>query len=903
MHFAPAAPAPLPASPPGAGTLPGRTPQEMLGLVRRLNQIGFWQRDLATGAAHWDDTMLAMWGLPPGSPPPTHAEAMARVVPADREACARAWAQPPDPETPRSLVYRVMQPSGEVRVLRSTWMVAPAADGQLHTFGMALDLTSEWTAQEQRVVQAEQFELGAALTGLALWRLDLGTGEYLLNDQCREMYGLRPGERFTRELLLARIHPDDHAEVARARAAVMEAPGAVEVEYRLMLPGREPRHVLTRCHALRDDQERPTWLIGAVIDITAQRRSMAQLMALGERLQLAVSTARLGIWEVDYDENVLYVDEGICAIYGMPAGTHRLTVEQFRPYVHPEDLPRLTHEVEMLPRRGGRPGTIEFRIIRPDGTVRHVFSNFSGKLDGKGRVCRLLGTNYDITERVEGERAAQVVRERLELATRATGIGIWEAEVSGTGLRWNDQMYRLFGRMPGERPPEEILDEAVDPATRRDQSRRLRAAAAGKAYEYQFLARLPDGSQRWITSRGTPMRDDHDQITRVTGVSWDITEQMLAQAAERASQAKSELLSRLSHELRTPLNAILGFSQLLSLGERSALPERSRQHLDHIHQAGTHLLHLVDEVLELSKIEAGAVTLGIAPTALLPLVQEALALVQPLVGQRDLVVDVQVAPDLHVHADPVRLRQVVLNLLSNAAKYNRPQGRIAVRAGAADDAVRLSVSDTGAGLSASQREQLFRPFARLGQDARGIDGVGLGLVITQRLVEMMRGRIEVDSQPGQGSTFAVTLPSAGTAAVPAIEASPRPALRLSHGPTGTVLYVEDNEVNALLFENVLSFRPGVRLLMASNLTEALDHGEETRLDVAFIDLSLGHESGYDVMHALRGRQPGCRYIALTASAMPQEKERALHAGFHEFWTKPLNVDAVLQGLDRLLSHA
>ena len=449
MDTAPAAPTLPPASAPGVGTLPGLTPQEMFALVRQLKQIGFWQRDLATGAGHWDDTMLAMWGLPPGSPPPTHAEATARVVPADREACAQAWARQPDPGTPMTLVYRVVQPSGEVRVLRSTWTVAPAADGHLHTYGMALDLTSEWTAQEQRVVQAEQFELGAALTGLALWRLDLGTGEYLLNDQCREMYGMRPGERFTRELLLARIHPDDHPEVDRARAEVMDAPRAIEVEYRLMLPDREPRHVLTRCHALRDGQGRPTWLIGAVIDITAQRRSMAQLKALGERLQLAVNTARLGIWEVDYDENVLYVDEGICAIYGMPAGTRRLTVEQFRPYVHPEDLPRLTHEVAMLPRREGRPGAMEFRIVRPDGTVRHVFSNFSGKQDGRGRVHRLLGTNYDITERVESERAAQVARERLELATRATGIGIWEAGLSGAGLHWNDQMYRLFGRMPG----------------------------------------------------------------------------------------------------------------------------------------------------------------------------------------------------------------------------------------------------------------------------------------------------------------------------------------------------------------------------------------------------------------------------------------------------------------------
>ena len=895
---APAEPAPV-STPPAIPALPGRTPEQMFELVRGLKQIGLWQRNLRTGEAHWDDTMLALWGLPPGSPPPSREHATARVVPSDREACERAWHEQPAPGQTMALVYRVVHPSGDVRVLRSTWMVERDAHGDLHTFGMALDLTSEWVAQEQRVIQAEQFDLGTNLTGLALWRLDLDRNEYLLNEQARVMYGLRPGEQLTREMLLERIHPDDHGKVNQARVDVMEAPRSIEVEYRVVLPGQSARHVLTRCHALRDGFGRATWLVGAVIDITAQRQSMEQLRALGERLQLAVNTARLGIWEVDYDENVLYVDEGICEIYGMPPGTRRLTTEQLRPYVHPEDLPRLHHEVVMLPQRDGRPGTIEFRIVRPDGSIRHVYSNFSGKHDAAGRVHRLLGTNYDITARVESERATQAVRERLELATRAAGLGIWETDLSDGSQQWDEQMFRLFGHEPHARSPREIWEAAVDATTREDLAQRLRATASGLSFDHQFLARLPSGEQRWLAVRGTPMRDASGRITRAMGVNWDVTEQALAQAAERASQAKSELLSRLSHELRTPLNAILGFSQLLALGERSGLTERSRQHLDHIHQAGTHLMHLVDEVLELSKIEAGAVTLRIAPTALLPLVQDALALVEPQVRQRSLRLQVQVDPTLHVQADPVRLRQVLINLLSNAVKYNRPAGLVVVSARPAGDTVRLAVSDTGHGLAPAQQEQLFQPFARLGQEARGVDGVGLGLVITKRLLEMMHGRIEVKSDPSAGSVFTLTLPSAGTAAHGAVEAHPRP-VHLNHDTRGTVLYVEDNEINALVFENVLSFRPGVRLLMAVNQAEALAHCADVPLDVAFIDLSLGLESGYDVLQAMRVHQPACRYIALTASAMPQEKERALREGFHEFWTKPLNVDAALRGVDRLL---
>jgi PAS domain S-box-containing protein len=370
--------------------------------------------------------------------------------------------------------------------------------------------------------------------------------------------------------------------------------------------------------------------------------------------------------------------------------------------------------------------------------------------------------------------------------------------------------------------------------------------------------------------------------------------------AERANRAKSEFLSRMSHELRTPLNAILGFGQLLAM-DRSD-PARAA-HVREILTAGRHLLELINEVLDLARIEAGHFSVSVEPVALGPLVDECMGLLRPQAEARGITLHGGAADvPWTVRADRTRLRQVLLNLIGNAIKYNRPQGRVSVHAVADGDVVRLRVDDTGPGLDAAQRARLFVPFERLGVADPQIEGTGIGLALSKRLIELMGGAIGVDSRPGEGSSFWVELPravepavaiAAPSAAGEAVAAAPATSPRID------VVCIEDNEANARLVEHICALRPAVRLHTATTPAEGLALAHAHRPALVLLDIHLPGMDGFAVLERLRA-DPATRdvpVIAVSANAMPRDIERARAAGFDDYLTKPLQVTDVLQLLD------
>ncbi|MFP5399691.1 MAG: ATP-binding protein [Gammaproteobacteria bacterium] len=373
--------------------------------------------------------------------------------------------------------------------------------------------------------------------------------------------------------------------------------------------------------------------------------------------------------------------------------------------------------------------------------------------------------------------------------------------------------------------------------------------------------------------------------------------------AERASHAKSEFLSRMSHELRTPLNAILGFAQLLGLA-RPPLPEAEAKKVQQIESAGWHLLELINEVLDLSRIEAGAMTMSPEPLELAPVIAEALALVEPQAAERGIAlrrhgVD---AAGLWVRADRRRLLQVLGNLLSNAVKYNRAQGAVTVTAHRRAQRVVVTVADTGRGFTAEQLERLYQPFTRFEGEGEAIPGTGIGLVITRRLVELMDGSLQVESTHGAGTLFSFELPAIAPAAGgPSPEAPRAPSLPAGGDHAMRVLYVEDNPSNVTLFEQVLSLRPGVRVSVARDGLAGLAMARAQRPDVAVVDIDLPGIDGLELARRLRA-DPAMRalpLIALSANAMPADVEQARRAGFDAYLTKPLDVAQLLAEIERL----
>jgi CheY-like chemotaxis protein len=355
----------------------------------------------------------------------------------------------------------------------------------------------------------------------------------------------------------------------------------------------------------------------------------------------------------------------------------------------------------------------------------------------------------------------------------------------------------------------------------------------------------------------------------------------------------------MSHELRTPMNAILGFGQLLAMDARS---QDQKESVEHILKAGRHLLGLINEVLEISRIEAGRLRLSLEPVPVGETLRAAVDLVRPLATERGVALETG-APDgqQHVLADRQRLQQVLLNLLSNAVKYNRAGGSVVVScATAPGDRLQIRVTDTGPGIAADSLPRLFVPFERLGAEASGMEGTGLGLALTRHLVEAMGATIAVESQVGVGTTFSIWLPLAATPALaPAAAAGERQVAAPGLQRPQRVLYIEDNLSNLRLVERIMERRPNVKLLSAMQGRVGLDLAREHQPDLILLDQHLPDVQGDEVLRALRGdpRTRAIPVVILSADASAGQIRRLLEAGARAYLTKPLDVSRLLAVLD------
>jgi PAS domain S-box-containing protein len=372
--------------------------------------------------------------------------------------------------------------------------------------------------------------------------------------------------------------------------------------------------------------------------------------------------------------------------------------------------------------------------------------------------------------------------------------------------------------------------------------------------------------------------------------------------ADRANQAKSEFLSRMSHELRTPLNAVLGFAQLLEI---DSLTGGQRDSVDHILRGGRHLLGLIDEVLDISRIEAGHLSISLEPVLLSEVIRETSELIQPVAATWKVQIDAEPseAGDRYVLADRQRLKQVLLNFLSNAVKFNRSGGTVKLSVEEVPgDRLRLSVTDTGPGIAPRLIERLFTPFDRLGAETRGVEGTGLGLALSKRLVEVMGGAVGVDSVVGQGSTFWVELPRAECPMARTAPAAIIPDEALA--TRGVVLYIEDNLSNLRLVERLLAHRPNVKLFSAMLGSLGLGLAREHHPGLILLDLQLPDIPGAEVLERLQ-RDAGTSQIpvvVISADATAGQIQRLRAAGAREFLTKPLDVRRFFQLVDDVLKN-
>jgi len=435
-------------------------------------------------------------------------------------------------------------------------------------------------------------------------------------------------------------------------------------------------------------------------------------------------------------------------------------------------------------------------------------------------------------------------------------------------------------------------------------------AAAVTGREMRYVRK--DGSVVDVQVRMALGRAEAGEPDYAVAVTEDITERVRLREAERArlvaeeaTRAKDEFLSRMSHELRTPLNGILGFAQVLLADPADPLSAEQRKRVEHIGTAGWHLLAMINDLLDLSRIEAGTVRLSLEPLALDHLMRETVAMVSSAAARQGVAIRVDIDPDAdRVQADATRLKQVLANLLSNAIKYNARGGTVTVVARRhGQDEIVTTVSDTGHGMSPLQLAELFQPFNRLGRDSGPVQGTGIGLVVTKRLVELMNGRIDVSSEEGHGSAFAVTLAAAG--GEPAADASRAIEARAGaahYGPR-RVAYLEDNLLNVEVVRALLSSRPQIRLDVYTRAADALAAIREDGFDLLLLDMSLPDARGIDVLRRLKSdpTTEALPVIVVSADTISDHVREALRAGARAYIAKPIEQVRALEEIDRALA--
>jgi PAS domain S-box-containing protein len=628
-------------------------------------------------------------------------------------------------------------------------------------------------------------------------------------------------------------------------------------------------------------------------------------MRAGARLRAVLEHSPSSIFMKDMSGRYLYVNAEWCRLSGIDAAqaVGRTTADCW-----PRNAGSIAENERRLAELDG-PLIHDEQLITPDGTRDFIVERFYLR-DADGRPTALCGIATEITERKQMELELARRDLLLQAVLRASPDIITIVDRDGRPHQVSDSEVRIFGDSYRDLdPPEQYaIVHENDRERVKEAFSRLADASLGRM-NIRYRVRHKDGHYLIVDSRAQAMFDDNGDFAGAVVVTRDVTEKTAAErtlnaareAAERASAAKTEFLSRMSHELRTPLNSVLGFAQLLKMDE---LPGDQMDATEHILAAGRHLLDLIDEVLDIARIESGHLELAMVPVPVARIVTEAVELTRPLARRSgiSIEVDLEAVEGRKVYADRQRLLQVLLNLLSNAVKYNRPNGSVRVvcsEVGASR--LRFEVTDSGRGILPGDHDRVFEPFDRLGAEVDGPDGTGVGLSLSRQLVEHMGGVIDFESEPRVGSTFFVDLDAAATPEQNAFQA------QRTSGDSDAfkVLLVEDDLSSLDLVERVLERRCGVKMLAAMHGGLAVELAREHRPDLILLDVSLPDLSPASAISRL-SMDPVTRVIpvaALTADASARQLRELLDLGVAGILTKPLDIQGLLSLVDQVLGDA
>ena len=733
-------------------------------------------------------------------------------------------------------------------------------------------------------------------------------GRYVIaNHAFESLLGLQPGGAIGRtdEQLFRQGIAHQNAE--RERAA-WHSDTSSEHEETVTLAG-ESRTFIVERFPLLDEDGHAYGLCTKALDITARRRAEAEIRLQSKALDASINGVLLADARQP-DMPSVYVNPAFQRITGyrpeeaMGANCRFLQ----GPDTDAEAVASIRHAL-----RNGTSGRALLLNYRADGTPFWNDLSVAPVHDDQGEVTHFVGIQQDVTQRVRAEQAGQQNEERLRTAQDYAAVASFEWHPGNASLGTPEQLNTVFGITPPDR--ELTIMQLLRRVHGQDRHALLRAARAclraQEEMDLEFRVNGDNGQQHWLQIRADAERDFRGRPIRLLGLVMDISrrkdvEHALLSArveAEQANRAKSEFLSHMSHELRTPLNAILGFGQLLESDPDAPLNETQSENVQHILRAGWHLLDLISEVLDLARIESGRLNVEYQPTDLRTVVEDSIRTVAPMADQRRITLEHDVQFHGEFMSDTTRLTQILLNLLTNAVKYNHDDGHVRLVAWDQEQRLHIAVSDTGIGISHDNRDGLFESFNRLGQEGGRIQGTGIGLVLVQRLLALLGGEIQVASTPGEGSTFTISLPFVSADHVSDLVAETDSAAGTATTAVETVnrtlriLYVEDNPSNMALAREIFRRDPSIELLEATEAESGIARATSEQPDLILMDLHLPGMHGQQALDALRRDARTARIPVVAVSADVATSGEDIRAGgFAQVLTKPLRLPDLRRAL-------
>jgi PAS domain S-box-containing protein len=845
--------------------------------------------------------------------------------------------------------YRLRRRDGDYRWFKARGLKIVEVDGaEPRWLGTCTDIHDERVIAEALRDSEERQRLALSAASMAHWEWDIVNDRIPHQDSLSRLLGQPDDQSLqTAADYVSIVHPEDRDRFWRMAHDAMRPGIAYEIEYRIIRPDDgSVRWLASRGQTIFNEDGVAVRMVGVNVDVTERKLAEAQIRQWNEELEQRVlertrelATANAALAESErrfraiFDSTFQFT--GLLALDGTLLEANRAAVDFLglsrsdvvgRPFwetpwfrSRPEVRERLQEAIRQA--AAGQFVRYEVEILGREDRLEIIDFSIKPVFDESGHVVSLIPEGRVITEQHRAAEALRRSETALRESQRLAGVGSWEWDLESDEVTWSDELHRIVGRDPNRGAPSfaEHAEFCPPASMKRLQSAVQRARETGEPYEIELQLIAEDGSERWVIARGVAVCGLDGRIVMLRGTVLDLTsrkryEQELRQArddAMAATQAQGNFLANMSHEIRTPMNGVIGMTDLLLETE---LNSSQRAQAETIRSSGNALLTVINDILDLSKIEAGKLTLQVVPFDLAALVEEVAVLITPTAHRKGVRVSCRFAPEAPriVEGDPVRIRQVLTNLAGNAAKFTE-QGEVTIATRLVDEddrfaTVRLEVQDTGIGIADQFKARVFETFTQIdGGATRKYGGTGLGLAICRDLVHLMDGRIGLESALGAGSTFWFEI-RLGKIHDPALrdespEATAGAILDGSASRVGPrILLAEDNDVNRRVATG-LAQRLGCRVDAVSNGREAIERLDYQIHDLVLMDIQMPVLDGLSAVALIREREritnTHMTIYALTAHAMEGDRERYLSAGMDGYLSKPLSLRALAQALAQL----